>query len=394
MRAILSLPKTWIERIALVIALLILFLAVFGPWIAPYDPTQIDLRNRLAPPSATHWLGTDSAGRDVLSRLLAGAQVTILSTVTVIAAALAIGLAVGITSAFVGGTLDNLLMRFSDIWLSFPPLILALGFAADGIGLCRTEHMFFEKGRITPMRRMILADHEADRRAALEVLLPMQRADFVELFLQVVDDRLQSLQLFRALGTLSVGLDELASQLLQGAVDLVLGDADPSGKALAHQVAPHEAGAHEVAQGFLGHAFAAQRHEELVERQIGAAREFGHAVAQVLVAQADAGRLGGLKLQAFVDQLIARDLLQVALGAQHAQQRHPLGQFVFRHDLVVDRDGRREGPGHHRGHGGRRKGKGEAQAKAGQAAGQLVHVRRFSLALPPVLKPLRATVRL
>jgi len=129
-RAILSLPKTWIERIALVIALLILFLAVFGPWIAPYDPTQIDLRNRLAPPSATHWLGTDSAGRDVLSRLLAGAQVTILSTVTVIAAALAIGLAVGITSAFVGGTLDNLLMRFSDIWLSFPPLILALGFAA------------------------------------------------------------------------------------------------------------------------------------------------------------------------------------------------------------------------------------------------------------------------
>lgn len=130
MRAVLSLPKTWIERIALVIAVLILLLAVFGPWIAPYDPTQIDLRNRLAPPSWTHWLGTDSAGRDVLSRLLTGAQLTILSTITVIVAALAIGLAVGITSAFVGGTLDNLLMRFADIWLSFPPLILALGLAA------------------------------------------------------------------------------------------------------------------------------------------------------------------------------------------------------------------------------------------------------------------------
>ena len=59
---------------------------------------------------------------------------------------------------------------------------VALGFAADGIGLCRTEHMFFEKGRITPMRRMILADREEDRRAALDVLLPMQRADFIGLY--------------------------------------------------------------------------------------------------------------------------------------------------------------------------------------------------------------------
>jgi pyruvate,orthophosphate dikinase len=59
---------------------------------------------------------------------------------------------------------------------------MALTFMADGIGLCRTEHMFFEEGRITPMRRMILAETETDRRAALEDLLPMQRSDFIEIF--------------------------------------------------------------------------------------------------------------------------------------------------------------------------------------------------------------------
>lgn len=130
MLAILSYPRRGIERVAFGLAVVILFMAVFGPLLAPYDPTQIDFRARMVPPSAEHWLGTDGSGRDVLSRLLAGAQLTLMSTALVIVAAVAIGLAVGLTSAFVGGTLDNLLMRFSDIWLSFPPLILALGFAA------------------------------------------------------------------------------------------------------------------------------------------------------------------------------------------------------------------------------------------------------------------------
>jgi peptide/nickel transport system permease protein len=130
MLAVLSYPRHGIERVAFALVVMLILIAIFGPWLAPYDPTQIDFRNRMSPPSAAHWFGTDGSGRDVLSRLLAGAQLTLLSTAAVISAAVVIGLALGFTSAFVGGTIDNLLMRFADIWLSFPPLILALGFAA------------------------------------------------------------------------------------------------------------------------------------------------------------------------------------------------------------------------------------------------------------------------
>lgn len=125
-----SFCKSWVERVALVIAAAILVMALVGPLIAPHDPVQIDFRDRLAEPSLEHLLGTDGSGRDVLSRLLTGAQLTIVSTFLVIVAALLVGCGIGIFSAFVGGIVDNMLMRLADIWLGFPPLILALGFAA------------------------------------------------------------------------------------------------------------------------------------------------------------------------------------------------------------------------------------------------------------------------
>ena len=127
----LTFPKTFVERVAIVVAVIILFIALFGPWLTPHDPLQIDFRSKLQEPSAAHILGTDGSGRDVLSRLLAGTQLTIASTFTVILAVLFIGCAIGMFSAFVGGTVDNFLMRLTDIWLGFPPLILALGFAAS-----------------------------------------------------------------------------------------------------------------------------------------------------------------------------------------------------------------------------------------------------------------------
>ncbi len=123
-------PRSWVERTAIAVALAILLMAVFGAWLAPHDPLQIDFRGKLEAPSWEHPMGKDGSGRDVLSRLLAGAQLTILSTFAVIAVVLVIGCFVGILSAFAGGWVDNLLMRVTDIWLGFPPLILALGFAA------------------------------------------------------------------------------------------------------------------------------------------------------------------------------------------------------------------------------------------------------------------------
>lgn len=130
MRTLWSFARTNIERTALIVALLVILLAIFGGFLAPFDPLKISFREKLLPPSPEHWLGTDGSGRDVLSRLLVGAQMTLSSTAIVLAVVVAFGVTVGMFSAFVGGAVDNLLMRLADVWLGFPPLILALGFAS------------------------------------------------------------------------------------------------------------------------------------------------------------------------------------------------------------------------------------------------------------------------
>lgn len=127
---VLTYPKSTVERVAMITAAAIVLMALFGGLIAPHDPLQIDFRGKLEAPSWTHLMGKDGSGRDVLSRLLTGAQLTILSTFAVIVVVLLFGCAIGLLSAFLGGWIDNLLMRIADIWLGFPPLILALGFAA------------------------------------------------------------------------------------------------------------------------------------------------------------------------------------------------------------------------------------------------------------------------
>ncbi len=136
MRTLWSYARSNVERTALVVAALVILMAIFGGLLAPFDPLKIDFRSKLQPPSAEHWLGTDGSGRDVLSRLLVGAQMTLSSTATVLVVVVTFGVAVGMFSAFIGGAVDNLLMRLADVWLGFPPLILALGFAAAlGAGL-------------------------------------------------------------------------------------------------------------------------------------------------------------------------------------------------------------------------------------------------------------------
>lgn len=124
------------ERIALVVVAVMILLAVIGPWIAPFDPNLVDLSQALQPPSAVHWLGTDVNGRDVLSRILVGARVTLSATGIVLAITLVIGVVIGTLAALGGRVLDEVLMRITDIGLALPSLILALGFAvALGPGL-------------------------------------------------------------------------------------------------------------------------------------------------------------------------------------------------------------------------------------------------------------------
>lgn len=101
-------------------------LAIFAPLIAPYDPTAIDYLALAKPPSAEHWFGTDEVGRDVLSRVIYGARVSVWVVSASILTAMLVGSTIGLVSGYAGGLVDGILMRFVDIVLSFPTLVLAL----------------------------------------------------------------------------------------------------------------------------------------------------------------------------------------------------------------------------------------------------------------------------
>lgn len=113
--------------------------AALAPWIAPYPPNAVDVTQRLLSPSPAHWLGTDILGRDVFSRLLHGARISLLAGFTVVLIGAAFGTAIGILAAWLRGWGEEALMRLTDLVLCFPPIILALALAAAlGIGTTNT----------------------------------------------------------------------------------------------------------------------------------------------------------------------------------------------------------------------------------------------------------------
>lgn len=112
------------------ILLVLLVTAAFAPWIAPYGPLGQDLGARLLPPSAAHWMGTDELGRDIFSRVVYGARITLLIVALVAVIAAPLGLLIGAVAGYFGGWVDRLLMGLTDVFLSMPKLILALAFVA------------------------------------------------------------------------------------------------------------------------------------------------------------------------------------------------------------------------------------------------------------------------
>jgi peptide/nickel transport system permease protein len=112
--------------IALGFLLFVLLLAVFGDAIAPYDPNAQNLSNSLSAPTGQNWLGTDVYGRDMFSRLLASASVTMLAVVQAVGVAALIGIPTGLLAGLVGGWLGGVISRFSDALQALPPLILAV----------------------------------------------------------------------------------------------------------------------------------------------------------------------------------------------------------------------------------------------------------------------------
>ena len=110
--------------IGLVIAVLTLFLGIFGPHLAPYDYKYIDMRALAQPPSLEHPMGTDEIGRDMLSRILQGARTAVLVATFVTVINTVLGLALGTLAAYMGGIVDMVIMRITDILMSFPGLLL------------------------------------------------------------------------------------------------------------------------------------------------------------------------------------------------------------------------------------------------------------------------------
>lgn len=109
---------------------LILLLTVFAPWLAPYDPLEVNVHDRLSSPSAAHWLGTDQLGRDILSRVMHGGQVALKVSLVAISASLAIGLVLGMMAGFGPRWLDRILVTSFDTVRSFPTIMFALAIIA------------------------------------------------------------------------------------------------------------------------------------------------------------------------------------------------------------------------------------------------------------------------
>jgi peptide/nickel transport system permease protein len=128
--------KVRLAAVGLTIVALLVVCAITAPWISPYDPTRQRLLEALQPPSAEHLLGTDENGRDVLSRILYGARVSLAAGIFSVTIAFCLGVSLGLISGYFSGRVDNTIMRAMDALLAFPTLVLALAITATlGPGL-------------------------------------------------------------------------------------------------------------------------------------------------------------------------------------------------------------------------------------------------------------------
>lgn len=171
MRFLLRNPMT---LAGLLVISVLMIVALFAPWIASHDPLQQDLTRALQAPGAAHWFGTDEYGRDVFSRLVDGSRITLYIVLLVTVIVGPIGLLIGTVSGYFGGWVDSLFMRITDIFISFPSLVLALAFiAALGPGL---EHAVIAIALTAwpPIARLARAETLSLRNADFVVAVKLQ----------------------------------------------------------------------------------------------------------------------------------------------------------------------------------------------------------------------------
>ena len=157
-RFLLPLARQRSAMVGLAIIAVYVVAALFAPWLATHDPTAQDLMAALQGPSAAHWLGTDSYGQDLYSRLLYGARLALVIGFASVALGLAVGVAIGLAAGLMGGRTEWVLMRIVDGLLAFPELILAMAFMAVlGLG---TENVVYALALsfVGPFARMTRGD--------------------------------------------------------------------------------------------------------------------------------------------------------------------------------------------------------------------------------------------
>lgn len=180
---ILTMMRNPLTAIGSAIVLMLMLVAIFAPWIATHDPLVQDLANALQAPSAAHYFGTDEFGRDVFSRLVYGSRITLYIVALVSVTVGPIGLALGVVAGYYGGIVDTILMRITDIFISFPSLVLALAFvAALGPGL---EHVVIAITLTAwpPIARLARAETLSLRHADFVSAVKLQGASSIRILL-------------------------------------------------------------------------------------------------------------------------------------------------------------------------------------------------------------------
>jgi peptide/nickel transport system permease protein len=121
-----QLKKDKLASIGAIIIFFLVVIAILAPLITPYDPIELDLESRLSSPGGNHMMGTDNLGRDVLSRIIYGARISLSMATVVVVIVMLLGIALGTTAGYFGGIIDGAIMRVVDLLLAFPNIILAL----------------------------------------------------------------------------------------------------------------------------------------------------------------------------------------------------------------------------------------------------------------------------
>jgi peptide/nickel transport system permease protein len=190
----------------LVVILVMVFAAIFAPWIMPYDPNDqmfdgLSLEGAPLPPSSTFWLGTDLLGRDLFSRLILGTQTSLIIGILANGIAVALGATVGITAGYFGGWIGGLLMRFTDLMMAFPALLLAIVLAAIFRPSLLIVALVIAMVNWVQMARVIYTETRSlAQRDFIEVQRAMGSSTFRILFRHILPHLVYSIIVFGTLG--------------------------------------------------------------------------------------------------------------------------------------------------------------------------------------------------